>query len=340
MARNYTRNTRGKLTNNNNKQLNWNGIWSKNVASLGKLTNPKKLEENKKLLNVQSMLSGNKLLQHPVKEISLNSIEWNPSYNRGLSKSHLYQIMSNFDLRALGQIFVCDVSKEHGGKKVYEIIDGNHRMNACKTLFGLNTRVKVMVLPYMPIEERALVYEMYNDQRKAVTQAELFKAREIQKDEDTLNIRNICTSIGVNIAGVTESSAYPVIKAFNEMYKAYNYGVLAVVLRVIRDAYAEASTVNREVAFGRAMIRSMTNLINIYWDELDFDRLASKVGELSSREWINRVNAVKQSDVNSIMPFVEHYNKNLRSGKLDLAKQYIPIKKFNTVSRVQKLPEK
>lgn len=337
MARNYTRNTKGKLTN---KQLTWKGIWSTSPKSLGKLTNPDKLEENKKLLNVQSMLSGNKLLQHPVKEISLNSIEWNPSYNRGLNNHHLYQIMSNFDLRALGQILVCDVSEEHGGKNVYEIIDGNHRMNACKTLFGLNTRLKVIVLPYMPIEERALVYEMYNDQRKAMSQADLFRAREIQQDEDTLNIRSICKSVGVNIAGVTESSTYPVIKAFNQMYRAYSYGVLAVVLRVIRDAYAEASTVNRETAFGQPMLRSLINLINIYWDDLDFDRLASKLGELSSREWINRVNAVKQSDVNGVMPFVEHYNKNMRSGKLDLAKQYIPIKEFDPVNRVQKLPEK
>ena len=83
MARNYTRTTKGKLTN---KELTWNGIWSTSAKSKGKLTNPDKLEENKKLLNVQSMMNGNKLLQHPVKEISLKSIEWNPSYNRGLNK--------------------------------------------------------------------------------------------------------------------------------------------------------------------------------------------------------------------------------------------------------------
>tara|TARA_R110000824_G_scaffold77584_1_gene196165 strand:- start:1051 stop:2076 length:1026 start_codon:yes stop_codon:yes gene_type:complete len=335
MAKSYTRNSRGKK----NSQVNWAGIWSKNIKSKDKLFNSEKLEENKKLLNVQSMLNGEVLRQYPQKQISLSSIVWNPTYNREMNMGHLYKIMSHFDLRALGEILVCDVSKEHGGKTWYEIIDGNHRLNCCKTLFGLDIQIQVTVLPYMPIEERAELYEMYNDNRKSLTQADLFRAREVQKDEDALNIRSICKSLGINITGVTESSAYPVIKAFGEMYRGYNTGVLTVVLRVIRNAYSEASTVNRETAFSRTMLRSIINLIHLYWDDIDFERLSVKVGELSSREWENRIFAVKQSDINGIIPLVEHYNKNLRSKKLDLVKQYIPVKNVQAIGRVKHLPE-
>ena len=112
MAKSYTRNSRGKK----NSQVNWAGIWSKNIKSKDKLFNSEKLEENKKLLNVQSMLNGEVLRQYPQKQISLSSIVWNPTYNREMNMGHLYKIMSHFDLRALGEILVCDVSKEHGGK--------------------------------------------------------------------------------------------------------------------------------------------------------------------------------------------------------------------------------
>ena len=334
MAKSYTRNSYGKV----DRQLNWQGVWATNGKNKGEVINAEKLQKNKDLLDIQSMINGDVLNQYPRKEVSLNTIIWNPSYNRPLDKALLYNIMSAFDLRAVGELLLCDVSKEHDGKTCFEIIEGNHRMNAMRTLFGLNTKVKCTLLPYMPIEERARLYEIYNDKRKKLTQADKFRAKEVQKDEDTINIRNICKSVGVNIAGVDESSAYPVLKAFNEMYRGYYQGVLAVVLRVIRDAYSEASTPNRETAFGRHMMRSIINLVHLYWDDLDFERLSVKVGELSSREWENRAFAVKQSDINGIMPLVEHYNKSLRTGKLDLVKQYIPVRNVQAVGRVKHLP--
>ena len=130
------------------------------------------VEKSKSSLGLSEMIELNKLKSTPTKQVAVNQMGVNSTYAREITTSNLRKIMTNFNLEALGEIIICDV-REENTKVPYEIIDGNHRVHAIRSLFGETTKVKCTVLPYMALEQRAELFRTLNEDRKQPTKLEI-----------------------------------------------------------------------------------------------------------------------------------------------------------------------
>ena len=297
------------------------------------------VEKSRKSLGLSEMIELNKLKSTPTKQVSVNQLSVNSTYGREITASNLRQIMTNFNLEALGEIITCDV-REENSKIPYEIIDGNHRVHAIRSLFGETTKVKCTVLHYMSLDKRAELYNTINFGRKKPTKLEGFKAKLVMGDQDALNIHSICQAVGVNIAGV-DGKGFPTSNGITFLESSYRHGTLSYVLRVVKEAYENKTTEFRKSYNSSTFLKKLDNFICMYFDELDFAKLTEKIGAISPVEWIHRLGQLIHTDKTGVSAFVVEYNKGMKSNRLDMSKINNPPRDYAIAgsSRIQKLPE-
>ena len=299
---------------------------------------PKFIENNKEALGVDEMIELNKLNSNPSKQLSVSQMARNPIYAKELRPIVLKKIMKSFNLEALGMPIVCDVRVENP-KVPYELIDGNHRVHVVRGLFGETTKIQCIVLPYMSLEDRAKLYTDLNQVRSNPSRVELFKAKLVQGDEETLGIYKICQSVGVKISGI-DSTGFPTTRAIINLESAYRRGTLSQLLIVVRDAYSERTSEYRKKSFGAKFLAKLDNFLHIYFDDLDWERVVQKVGAITPIEWEQRLGSIVHTEPTGASAFVVEYNKGMmKNNKLDMSKVHIPMKEYKErVKRILVLP--
>ena len=297
------------------------------------------VEKSRKSLGLGEMIELNKLKSTPTKQVSVSQMGINIAYAREINAVNMRKIMTNFNLEALGEPIICDV-REENPKVPYEIIDGNHRVNVIRDLFGETTKVKCTVLPYMPLEQRAELFRTLNEDRKQMTKLEIFKSKLVLGDQDALNIHSICQAVGVNIAGI-DGTGFPTSTGITFSEDAYRHGTLSYVLRVVKEAYEDKTTDFRKSYSSSTFLKKLDNFICMYFDELDFGKLTEKVGSISPVEWIHRLAQLVHTDKTGVSVFVVEYNKGMKSNRLDMSKINNPPRDYAVAGsqRIQKLPE-
>ena len=297
------------------------------------------VEKSRSSLGLSEMIELNKLKSKPTKQLSVNQMGVNTAYGREIIANNLRKIMTNFNLEALGEPIICDVRKENS-KVPYEIIDGNHRVNVIRSLFGETTKVKCTVLPYMPLEQRAELFRTLNEDRKQPTKLEIFKSKLVLGDQDALNIHSICRAVGVNIAGI-DGKGFPTSNGITFLEASYRHGTLSYVLRVVKEAYEDKTTDFRKSYNSSTFLKKLDNFICMYFDELDFAKLTEKIGAISPVEWIHRLGQLIHTDKTGVSVFVVEYNKGMKSNRLDMSKINNPPRDYAIAGsqRIQKLPE-
>ena len=297
------------------------------------------VEKSKSSLGLSEMIELNKLKNTPTRQVSVNQMGVNSTYGREIDAPNLRQIIANFSLEALGEITICDV-REENPKVPYEIIDGNHRVHAIRSVFGETTKVKCKILSYMSLEKRAELYNILNFKRKQPTKLQGFKAKIVMRDQDALNIHSICQAVGVNIAGI-DGTGFPTSNGITFLESSYRHGTLSYVLRVVKEAYENKTTEFRKSYNSSTFLKKLDNFICMYFDELDFAKLTEKIGAISPVEWIHRLGQLIHTDKTGVSVFVVEYNKGLKSNRLDMSKINNPPRDYAIAGsqRIQKLPE-
>lgn len=246
--------------------------------------------------------------------ISLNQCGINKLYARPLNESHVKEIANNFDERLFGKIIICDVRFENLDYE-YEILDGNHRINALKILKGEDTEVTLEPLQYMNLQSRADLYHRFNVQRKKLSSVDEFKASVVAGHKESNKIYKTCKFLGVNIKGI-DPEAYPFVNSITDIRALHREGCLQKVLDVLIKAYKD--TAYKERSLNREMLRAIKTIVNTYGKVVDYKRLISKLSEHPPKQLIPEIKFQAEHDgVHGATKIVDIYNKKAKKNKLN-----------------------
>ena len=257
--------------------------------------------------------------------IYLHETYVNPIYGRGLEPNHVSKIKEDFDADKLGLIVVYT-----DDWVTYEVIDGQHRIEALRQLFGNDRQIYVLVLENLTIEERSFYYHKYNSNRKSLTALDKFKARIAYNDSTAITVHELAKANGVLISGLDtkiKNVQFPVLNAINVAEKLYHAGLLGRTLEVLYHAYKDADANMAKEAFGSAIMQNVAKVIRTY-KTIDLDRLVEVLSKSSSRSWNIRMSDADATlkSVGGAIKIVDAYNNRLHeSNRLDVAQLLISI---------------
>ena len=212
-------------------------------------------------------------------------------YGRKLARHLIKKIANNFDQRLLGDIVVCDVSREQDAAAKYEIVDGNHRIHAIRRVYGDDTTVDVKVVPYMDEASRANLFLELNNNRTRVSSTDKFKASVIAGRTIENEIWRILQRRGLNVKGLN-SIAWPSVNGVHDIRQIYTKdprpeGLLDMTIQCIIKAYDGTSSEYRQKAFHREGLQMVAGFLFKVLDKPQFDKtkLINTLRSKSSVEW-------------------------------------------------------
>lgn len=212
-------------------------------------------------------------------------------YGRKLAKYMISRIANNFDERLLGDIVVCDVSRERDAAAKYEIVDGNHRIHAIRKLYGDDTTIEVKVVPYMDEASRADLFLELNNNRTRVSATDKFKASVIAGKTVENEIWRILQRRGLNVKGLN-SVAWPSINGLHDIRQIYTKdprpeGVLDIAIKCIIEAYDDTTKDYRAKAFHREGLQMVAGFLFKALDkpQFDSDKLIKVLKSKNSVQW-------------------------------------------------------
>lgn len=265
------------------------------------------------------------LNKQPTGSIFLHEAFVNNTYGRPLMPNLVNKIKDTFDADKLGLIVVYTEDW-----KTYEIIDGQHRVEVLRQLYGNDMQIYVYVLENLTLEQRAQYYFDYNVGRKSLTALDKFKARIAYNDSIAITVHELAKANGVLISQLDtkiKNVQFPVLNAINVAEKLYHAGLLGRTLEVLYHAYKDADANMAKEAFGSAIMQNVARVIRTY-KTIDLDRLVEVLSKASSRSW-----NIKMSDadatlksVGGAIKIVDAYNNRLHeSNRLDVAQLLISM---------------
>ena len=212
-------------------------------------------------------------------------------YGRKLAGHLIKRIANNFDQRLLGDIVVCDVSREQDAAAKYEIVDGNHRIHAIRMVYGDDTTVEVKVVPYMDEASRADLFLELNNNRTRVSATDKFKASVIAGRTIENEIWRILQRRGLNVKGLN-SVAWPSINGLHDIRQIYTKdprpeGVLDIAIKCIIEAYDDTTKDYRAKAFHREGLQMVAGFLFKALDnpQFDSDKLIKVLKSQNSVQW-------------------------------------------------------
>jgi len=260
-------------------------------------------------------------MQEPV-WVTIGNTFVNATYGRPLRKHRVATIKSKWDTDKIGSIILYTTDYEK-----FEIIDGQHRIQAMIELFGNGAKVLATVFDNnMSIQERADFYESYNNERASLSAVETFVAKITAEDEDATNILKISRENNVKIVGIDVKSKalkFARCNSVSLIQKIYNVGVLNLTLKTLYNAYKNTDEIFSKESHGYYILQQVSNVIKIYQAEIDLKRLEKVLGKASSSSLNLRVTHESAVKTNAgALRIVEAYNKKLKNNRLDESKLF------------------
>lgn len=195
------------------------------------------------------------------------SIVWAKS-QRDLSEAHVKRIQDNLDPDALGTIVVTLPN----GEGIHHIIDGQHRVEAVRRLWGGEQRVPCRVLEAKDPREAAAIWLLINLARTSPSQIARFLIAVQAKQEPQLEVYGLIRGHGYTVEKKTGEA---VMRAVHACVKArVLYGIVALK-RTFEDIQAcwgmDRNSTHQAIIMGFAEIHGVHKL------ELDRARLVTQV---------------------------------------------------------------
>ena len=275
--------------------------------------------------------------------IDLSKTFVNMLYGSKIKASNYKTIKEKFNFKKLGVIIVHknkpddqaykDMRTRLGidydpSKKMYEIIDGNHRKTVLQDLFGEKVEWECIVLEDLSYKERAEYFESYNKDRRNLSYVDKFRARLEYQEIEATAIKRIANDNHVLLSdidvGKPRTMRFGVCMAISSLEKVYTTGTLAVSLDILYNAYVNSPKSYSAWAYGSYSLRHLDSFIRTYEHEYDKLRLIGVIRQidsyfLNSESNINQDKSIKAKIVP--MKIVELYNKHLgEAKKLDMSK--------------------
>ncbi|MCL2342466.1 MAG: ParB N-terminal domain-containing protein [Firmicutes bacterium] len=224
-------------------------------------------------------------------------------YQRSTNPTQVANIVKRFDEAKLGTLTI----SERDGQ--LHIIDGAHRARALRTL-GF-THALCVVLSGLTYEQEASYFRNQNQDRRPLTQADLFKAGLASGDEQCVKIHKIIEANGFEI-GMSGRNFFK-IAAINALYaiaEEYGYAALDDTLCLIATTWSGIERASqRECLLGVAEFIHQYGMVDfaermrdkfsvIWYDYTEAMRVQGSIGSSTSSRKFCHV-------------LVEHYNRGL-----------------------------
>lgn len=201
-------------------------------------------------------------------QVRLGDLYSSQSYQRPIVKKHVAKIIREFDPIKLDPIKV--VRK---GNRYY-VYDGQHRVAACRTLFGNNYRIPAQVYDDISYQYQAKLFAEQDDVSKKLTVNEKMKALYESGDPYMVRFHDIVTEYGFNCnfepAGVYKNNnrvgAYKTL--YNDVFLRKGEDRLRTILKIVVDAYGVITTCTQKY-----MIQGLNVFLDTYEGEYRYERL-------------------------------------------------------------------
>jgi hypothetical protein len=207
--------------------------------------------------------------------VAIDTINVDPRYQRPIIASHVRQIIRDFDPDLLGVVLVSE--REDGGRY---ILDGQHRIEAIRTMGHADALIPAMVYKHLSEEREAKIFADLNRKRARLGPAYAFRARLMAGDKDALKIKATVERFGFHINYLKaipgdapgqwrpEGRLYAVGE-LEKLVKSYaDPLMLEKVLAVMRDAWTSEAT-----DLGAPHIRGIAMFLYTYGEEMERPRL-------------------------------------------------------------------
>jgi len=250
-----------------------------------------------------------------VQELPIAWLRNDPRYQRVLNINRVRKISDAFMVEAVG---VLVVSKRPDG---YYVIDGQHRYHV---LIQKNIKTTLcLVFEGLSVEQEAMLFDIYNSFRGAVTALSRFNARLVYGDPEAVAIKAIVESAGLTVAsagatgkrsaGSTRGSIQAVA-ALERAYKDPGAGMLQQTLKILRDAYnGDPKSLTHRMIMGVAV------LCKKFGSQIDDTRLINVLSKTAIND-LQREGAAWEKTIgwNNGLARIIHakYNKGLTVNKL------------------------
>lgn len=232
-----------------------------------------------------------------------------PRYQRVMKEDNLQRFTKNFDFNAIGAIWTSKRTDTF-----YAIIDGQHRVETIRRVFGEDAEAPCLVYENLTDEEEAALFVLAQN-RVHLAPGQAFRADLYAGNPEAIAIRDMVESFGFSITpSVVDSKADGVIMAVSALRGAYRQGpeVLADILLILSEVWqGERRSLQQD------FIRGIAAFVVRYRGEFDMGRLIAKLKPLSPHNVVRRADIYKaESSAKAPVAFgralMQIYNTNMR----------------------------
>lgn len=239
------------------------------------------------------------------------------TYGRVPKPRDVEKLVREWDREKVGVIYL---SLRDDGR--FAVIDGNHRISALRVIHGEDAVIRALVFIDKTVQEEAYLYNGFNRDRKRQTPGQLFKSRLAELEPAAVDIHQIVTSLGLDIAfdGVTADKKIKAVGALDSIYRRHGGSILRDVVLTLRNTMGDG-----EGALQAHVMLGLAAFLERYRYLLDFDparlyAILSTHSPAQIKQLSHTIRAGSDLTVDSYgatgMAILQIYNKGLRSKQL------------------------
>ncbi len=250
--------------------------------------------------------------------LPLAGLETDPAVNRPVSQASVDRIVAEFNPDYIG---VLHVSQRETGQRI--IIDGQHRVAACRQMGWLDQRLECKVYRGLKLAEEAALFVHLNDFRRP-TSFQSFVKRVTAGEKDAVMIDEIVRGVGLKIHDQSVDGCVSCVRALERVFRGDAFNVKSrqpVIFRktllLIKDIWGLTSNAMQGdiiLGFGMVLLR---------FRDVDVDHLRAKIAPLDGGPLglIGRARTLRSFKGGTVAQcvaevIVDLYNKSKRENKL------------------------
>ncbi|MBX6770871.1 MAG: hypothetical protein IRY83_04045 [Chloroflexi bacterium] len=247
-------------------------------------------------------------------DVPVSSMFADPSYSRPVDQQFVRRLARDWDPAKAGVVYL---SLRTDGR--YAIIDGCHRVAACRLALGDTAVLPARVFIDLTPAQEAELWDAFNRYRRRPRQIDTFRARLIAGDKVATSIAGAVARAGLKLelTGRQHGASIVAITALESAYRRLGDHGLTVVLGILREAFDDD-----ERGYQAPAIDGLSMIISRYGNSINRDRLIDTLRRLGPTRLLRLAHEYRA--VHLGMPVagawarvvVMQYNRGLRSSAL------------------------
>ncbi len=159
-----------------------------------------------------------------------------PSYSRPIDRSFVTKLARGWDRSKAGVVYL---SLRADGR--YAIIDGCHRVEACKLAEGGDAVLPARVFIDLSLGQEAALWDACNRYRRRPRQTDVFRARLVAGDEAATRIAQAVKQAGLklDLDSRQHGASIVAVTALEQAHQRLGDHGLVIVLGILREAFED-----------------------------------------------------------------------------------------------------